>query len=370
MENNKTYCRMPFVGFQATHKDTRLCCATQAGTAMNGKEFWNSDYIKDVRDKMVKGQPVNDCQKCYNDEAAGKVSLRNHYNNRFKEFEHLQTPTVLDLDLSNLCNLQCVMCGPGRSSQWAKELGDKKVLTITKDKLEDICDISDNLRYMQIQGGEPSIMPEFEYFFNFLIEKDIAKNIEIDCISNLTNVNNKFYSLLENFKRVNLNASIDSHGSANDYIRYPSDFNKLEDNLKALAHKNLRINLQTTLQVLSMFNFYDFLNWISDMQSYFQDYQKDLGLNLSYVINHKHLDVRNAPKDLKDKMLGDIKKFTHKQKIKNNVKFNMELKNLEHNILVNEGETYTKQLIDYVNLLDQRRNIKITNFIPDFQKYF
>ena len=96
MENNKTYCRMPFVGFQATHKDTRLCCATQAGTAMNGEEFWNSDYIKDVRDKMVKGLPVNDCQKCYNDEAAGKVSLRNHYNNRFKEFEHLQTPTVLD----------------------------------------------------------------------------------------------------------------------------------------------------------------------------------------------------------------------------------------------------------------------------------
>jgi len=357
---------MPFVGFQATHKYTRLCCATKVNTNMIGSEFWKSDYIKDIRSKMLKGEPVADCQKCYDDEAAGKVSERNHYNSRFKDFTQAETPTVFDLDLSNLCNLQCVMCGPGRSSQWAKELGDRKVLTVSKDNLRDLCDISSNLRYLQIQGGEPSIMPEFETFFSFLIEKDLAKNIEIDCISNLTNVNNKFYSLLENFNRVNLNASIDSFGKANDYIRYPSNFRKLEDNLKALAHKNLGINLQITLQVLSMFNFYDFLNWISDMQSYFQDYQKDLGLNLSYVINHKHLDVRNAPMGLKDKMLGDIKKFTHRQKIKNNVKFNMELKNLEHNILVNEGKTHTKQLIDYVNQLDQRRNIQITNFIPDF----
>lgn len=370
MENNKSYCRMPFVGFQSTHKDTRLCCATKASTPMMSKDFWNSDYIKDVRSKMLKGEMVADCQKCYDDEAAGKVSERNHYNSRFKEFKQYDTPTVLDLDLSNLCNLQCVMCGPGRSSQWAKELGDKKVLTVTKEKLEDICAISHNLRYLQIQGGEPSIMPEFEYFFTFLTEKDLAKNIEIDCISNLTNVNNKFYSLLENFKRVNLNASIDSYGSANDYIRYPSNFEKIENNLKSLAHKNLRINLQITLQVLSMFNFYDFLNWVSDMQNYFEKYQKDLGLNLSYVVNHRHLDVRNAPTDLKQRMLGDIKKFTHKQKIKNNVKFNVELKNLEHNILVNDGDTYTKQLAEYVNQLDQRRNIQITNFIPDFKKYF
>ena len=371
VEKNKTYCKMPFVGFQLAHGGCRLCCGASGMDRYKlGKEFWSGPYLQEVREKMEKGETVSSCQKCYNDEALGKISLRNHYNARYKNLEQAETPTALDLDFGNLCNLQCIMCGPDRSSQWSKELGNKEILTTSKDKLDDICELSHNLKHLTVQGGEPSLMPELEYYFRYLKDKELIQNIEIDCISNLTNVNNKFYQLLEDFKSVDLNASIDAFGSVNDYIRYPSNFKKIEENLNELSERPLQVNLQITLQTLSMFNFYDFLVWVSDMHDNFKQKNKELGLNLSYVTNHQQLDIQNAPRKLKEKMQEDIKNFSKTRRIRNNLKFGLELKNLEKNLSRPQQHDCGEDLKSYINVLDKRRAIKVTNYIPDFYDYF
>ena len=234
--------------------------------------------------------------KRYEEEAQGKFSLRNHYNALYKDLELQETPTVMDLDFSNLCNLQCIMCGPDRSSQWAKELGDKTVLNIAHDKIHELSNISHNIKHITIQGGEPSIMPEFLQYFEYLEANDLISKIEIDCITNLTNTNNKFYDFLYKFKTVNLNASIDAYGLVNNYIRYPSKFEKIEENLISLADKNLQVNLQISLQVLSMYNFYAFLEWIEKMQGLYRVKNKKLGLNLSYVTGPTHFDIAKSSK--------------------------------------------------------------------------
>jgi len=361
---------MPFVGFQATHRTNRLCCISKPVNKKGIKEFWNSEYLKDVRSKMINGEKIPECENCYRAEAQGKVSLRNHYNSLYKDLKTEDVPSAMDLDFSNLCNLQCIMCGPDRSSQWAKELGDKRILTFPKEQIKELCDISDKIKHLTIQGGEPSIMSEFEYYFDYLQKKKLIGNIEIDCISNLTNVNNRFYNLLEDFKSANLNASIDAFGLTNDYIRYPSNFSKIEQNLLSLSKRTLQINLQITLQVLCMFNFIDFLEWISKMHSVFSKNNKKLGINLFYVNTPEHLNVINAPAMLKEKMLEDLLKFqSQKNKIKD-VKFHMELKNLTK--LISNKLTDHKnlnRLHDYIKEIDHRRNIKITNYIPNFYKY-
>ena len=318
---------------------------------------------------MIKGEEVSDCVNCYALEKEGKLSLRNHYNSVFKDTEIAETPTALDLDLSNLCNLQCIMCGPDRSSQWSKELGNKEILRTSKKELDEICSMSNKVEHINIQGGEPSLMPEFEYYFQYLKENKLINNIDLDCISNLTNINNKFYELLEDFKSVNLNVSIDSFDKANDYIRYPSHFYKIEENLLKLIEKDIQVNLQITLQVLSMFNFADFLEWINHVQTKFQEKNKILGLNLSYVSYPDYLSVQNAPRKLKEKIVKDIQNFTPNKGSKNSVKFTLELKNLQKTLLANHKDDNNEKLISYVNELDARRNIKITNYIKDFQNY-
>ena len=199
---------MPFVGFQATHRGNRLCCSAKKQITKNIKDFWNSDYLKNVRNKMLKGEKLDECSRCYDDESLGHISLRNHYNNRYKNFETKEFPTAMDLDVSNFCNLKCIMCSSSRSSQWAKEEGinvqKNGLSTITQEDLDNLCSISSKVKHINIQGGEPSIMPEFEYYFTYLKDNNLIQNIEIDCISNLTNTNTKFYKLLKCFKKVNI----------------------------------------------------------------------------------------------------------------------------------------------------------------------
>jgi molybdenum cofactor biosynthesis enzyme MoaA len=360
---------MPFVGMQASHRGNGLCCASNKRFRQPAKEFWEGKYIDEVRNKMIKGELVEDCTGCYNLESQGKISSRNHYNAVYKNLETGRTPTALDLDLSNLCNLQCVMCGPDRSSQWAKELGHKEITKTTKKELDEICALSSALKHLTIQGGEPSLMPEFEYYFEYLKDKKLIQNIHLDCISNLTNINSRFYQLLDDFKSVDLNVSIDSFGDANNYIRYPSNFEKIEKNLLALIDKDVQVNLQVTLQILSLYRFTDFLRWTTSIQTAFEEKNKVLGINLSYVSDPEFLSIQNAPKKLKQKFINDLKNYLPSKKTKNHIKFAIELKNLKNIILDTDNNNGDDRLLSYVNELDSRRGIKITNYIPDFYDY-
>ena len=51
--NNKTFCKMPFVGFQASHRGFRLCCASDMSDIKSAKDFWDSDYREQVKKKML-----------------------------------------------------------------------------------------------------------------------------------------------------------------------------------------------------------------------------------------------------------------------------------------------------------------------------
>jgi len=361
---------MPFIGMQATHRGNALCCSSQRRIKGSVKEFWQSDYLKDVRQKMLKGEPVPECNGCYKQEALDQMSLRQRYNNHFKDKTQKHYPQYLDLDFSNLCNLQCIMCNPGRSSQWSKELGEKLIKPIGKDSIDQILDMSENVEHILLQGGEPSIMPEFEYLLQSLVDKGLSKNITIDCISNLTNVKNKFYNLLESFKKVDIDVSVDAYGLQNDYIRFPSKFKTIEKNLNELSEKSYQVNLGITIQVLSMFRFYDFLSWISKMQKIFENKRKKLGLNMWFVNDPAMLDIHTAPNRLKEHFVNQITLFKKEHNTNFDTKFSLSLRTLEKTLVKQHKKENIQGTIDYIETLDQRRSIKITNFIPEFYDFF
>lgn len=372
--HNKTYCKFPFNGFQVNARGNRLCCASSYKFSQNKPtEFWQGQYLKEVREKMSTGKELTECNTCYKAEKVNSLSLRQHYNSIFKEHDTEELPTVADLDFSNLCNLKCIMCNADRSSQWAKDIGKNTetngVVSMSKDKIDDLYSISNNLRHLQIQGGEPSLIPEFLYYFDLLKKNGTISNITLDCITNLTNINNRFYEILNNFKQVNIDVSIDAFDLSNDYIRYPSKFNKIEENLIKMSESKHQINLQISLQTLSMYNFYDFLVWINKMVKIFKDNNKKLGLNLSRVLFPTMLNPDLAPVKLKNKFIEDLKKFINEHKSIFDLKFNIEIHNLIKNLCNNEKNDQDNLLI-FIKDIDQKRNIKITDYIPTFYDYF
>ena len=43
-------------------------------------EFWNSEYMQDVRKQMLTGEQVSECEACYKNERLGIKSLREEAN--------------------------------------------------------------------------------------------------------------------------------------------------------------------------------------------------------------------------------------------------------------------------------------------------
>ena len=289
----------------------RYCCATTQNILdkkgnrwhINNnslQDAWNSDEIKKTRLKMIKGEPVSACVKCVEQENRGYQSMRDERNmedniSRTSEDGSVKHhPTSMELHLGNVCNLKCKMCGQQYSNQIGKELleigkkdpeflkwvtkqsGNVNIWTnnlgveykwfrnpkIKKKLFDYICE---HINDIVIIGGEPTVIPEFWELFSYLDQHDRLKDLTITLTTNLTNINPRMVNWLPKLKSWTIWASVDGLGERTEYIRYPSNFNKVCENLnfykKALESNNGTIILSPAIQLLNIDQLDDIIKW-------------------------------------------------------------------------------------------------------------
>jgi organic radical activating enzyme len=320
-------------------------------------------------DKIVKG-----CETCFENEDNNLSSKRIEY----KVYDNLKTkknPKIIELDLSNFCNLKCIMCDANRSSQWAKTLNFNGISKTPKQFIEAIGALSNDLEQLIIQGGEPSIMKEYELYFEILEKKNIISNVHISVITNLTNINTKFYGLLKKFKSVNLSVSIDAYGKINDYIRWPSKFKKIDSNLLQICknkdYQNIStINIMNTINILSLFDYSSFLEWAYRMEKICNENNKVFQIYNAPVNSPSFLDPIIAPIKLKEKFITDLKTFFKQNNLGQRQRFRSNItlyaRYLKNSTISNEKMSRFRNEIDN---MDKERNTNISKFIPNFHQY-
>ena len=289
----------------------RYCCATmenlkdKKGNRLHinndsMEKAWNSEDIRQARLKMIKGESVPGCVKCVEQEERGYKSMRDtgemeqNISATDKDGSVAQLPRSMELHLGNLCNLKCKMCGQQYSNQIGKELleigkaepdfvkwitkesGNVNIWTNNlsveyawfqnskiKKKLFDY--ITNNITDMVLIGGEPTVIPEFWELLAHLEEHDRLKDMTMTLTTNLTNVNPKMTDWLPKLKHWAVWASVDGLGSRTEYIRYPSNFKKVCDNLNfykgLLVHDNGDIVLSPAIQLLNIDQLDEILQW-------------------------------------------------------------------------------------------------------------
>lgn len=368
---NKTYCNIIKKGLFVSHRGVSLCCINPDKHQIKPSEFWNGSVRQTALANMEQENKIKGCDVCYNNEDKKTPSSRIFYMT-YKDVECKDLPTMLDLDFSNFCNLKCVMCNPARSSEWAKDIG-QPISSISKELIDDLFSISDEVTEITIQGGEPSIMKEYEYYFDLLDSKNIIKNINLQVITNATNINNKFYTLLEKFKSVRLSVSIDAFGKANDYIRWPSHFEQIEKNLiKMTDLKNtVRVEILNSLNILSLFNYKDFLLWCKKIENIYNQKKKYFGIVPMKVVDPIKYSPFVAPTALKEKFINDVNEFLAKDNLKENSNFKTEILMISNRLRnSNKNDIAIEKLKNTIKQLDIQRSSKITEYIPNFYNYF
>lgn len=354
-----------------SHQGISLCCVNHDKYKnIKPSEFWSGDVRKDALANMDAEKDVKGCDGCYKTESKKMPSSRT-FANSYNALPVQKFPTMLDLDFSNFCNLKCVMCNSTRSSEWAKDKG-LTISVLSRDMIDDLAKISSDLQHLTIQGGEPTIMKEYEYYFTLLKQMNVTKNIDLQMITNATNVNKKFYDLLSDFKSVRLSISIDAYGPANDYIRWPSKFTQIEKNLIQISKlsKNINVELLNSLNILSMFNYYDFLTWCKKIENEFESRGKKFKIVPMKVQTPTKYSPFFAPSKLKEKFTNDVKKFMKGKNLTHNSHWKLETMLILKQInTASMNETSMSSLKETIIDLDHKRNKNITDYIPDIYEY-
>lgn len=360
---NRFSCNWIDKGLFVSHNGVGMCCEQSIKPHILPTEFWLGQQRKQAQTSVKNNLQVKGCDICYNKEKLKTPSSR-IFSKKYSTIPIKRNPAILDLDLSNLCNLKCVMCNSQRSSQWAGSVNE-----VSNDVIEDLIKISDEVKILTIQGGEPTVMEQYKHYFELLKEKGFIKNIHLQIITNATNTNEKFYNLINEFKSVQLSVSVDAYGKANDYIRWPSKFDSIERNIKNMTdlNNNVRVEILNSINMLSMFNYNLFLEWCKDLQNYYESKNRYFGLVPMKVITPVRFSPFSAPKKLKENFSKQITDFFTRDSLTHNPNSKTDLQILVKSIVTSpENKDAISQLLTSIEYFDNDRGSDIRDYIPNF----
>jgi organic radical activating enzyme len=425
---SKTFCPLPWIHLATRpNGDVRVCCTANAsgagevddksaglitdnGVKMNLRDYtveqvWNSSFMKNTRLDMINGRVPDSCKKCFVEESNGIMSKRQWETQVWEQ--RLDIDSIVkqtsndgslplnvpyfDLRLGNVCQLKCIMCSPHDSSSWIKDwklqYPKYKTIELKEDQiwnskydylwyqkstfLETMKDQVNNIRELYFAGGEPLLIPEHYKILEFMVESGQSKNCILRYNSNGVDLPDRLFNLWKHFKLVKFNFSIDALEDKNNYIRYPSNWNTIVENLHKLDNTsdNIVVNIATAVQLLNVTTISDFAKW--KIGKKFKKINKlpygggVIGTHLVYFPSY--LSIRVLPLHIKQLAKSNIEKFIEEQKT--DIDFNLHpfgKKRWEGIISYMMQEDWSIKLpstIEYLESCDQTRN-------TDFRKTF
>jgi organic radical activating enzyme len=323
LTGSPSFCVLPWIHLATRpNGDMRICCVANASGADSGDytvglvkmedgqpanfshnlptEAFNNDYMKSVRRTMLAGEVPASCSKCFKEEQEGIASKRIWETGTWHLQEQIDIKELiaeteedgsvpynlkyLDLRLGHTCNLKCIMCSPHDSSMWVPE--HKKVFPIFQSSLikkqmdwkanefnnywhenpefwQQIYEQIPNIKQLYFAGGEPLLIKEHKIFLQEIIRRGYADKISLRYNTNGILVNEEIIAIWEQFKKVKVGISLDAIGDRVNYIRYPTDWKVVEENLWRLENTSdkIRTNIALAVQILNIKHVPDFIKW-------------------------------------------------------------------------------------------------------------
>jgi sulfatase maturation enzyme AslB (radical SAM superfamily) len=266
VSNSGVFCNTPWYELHIYWDGSLGICCQEAHKLYTGadyniatmtiQEWFNSEPVRDFRQRILKDSRLSECSRCYTEEDSGGVSRRQRANQKSviftQAFQHsfeqspgrkhfedsgvaATQPIDIHIDLGNFCNLACKMCNAQASSRIAAQevkwgitssqqfLGsdwtrDTAVWNNFKQQLLNIPGLN-NVHFM---GGETLLTDRLEDLVDTLIEHQRFET----CFSFVTNgtvFRPDLMIKLAKFRRVGIEISIETVDDHNAYQRQGTD---------------------------------------------------------------------------------------------------------------------------------------------------
>lgn len=354
MDKSSTYCVMPHLGMALQNESDFCCCNINKASWQDTKREAMHVYTHPVKlaykshtRKMIAaaldhGIQHPSCQACWDAESISNKSMRQVFNETFADFESLpDQPRVLIIKPGNTCNYACRMCNPVTSSNWysdgyelekvnltssswySEERPPGQVAALTfneytrtfetirnsfnKDNTEfwDTLKVwIENLRFIDIYGGEPFLIPAMFDLLEHGVEIGASKNIDVNVHTNASIFKPRYLEILGQYKKVQFRVSIDSLDPAQlEYIRHKAEFDLVMETSKKFAeivkqYPSIDMGVTTTITPFNVF-------YIDKIQEELKEI-----FNLPIVTNivtTPEYDVRHLPIPVKQYLIDNTK---------------------------------------------------------------
>jgi organic radical activating enzyme len=356
LPNKKIFCNTPWYEFHIYWDGSFGICCQEAHKLHNNDQhynianmtimqWFNSEPVRQFRQKIMSDQPSGACHTCYVEESHGANSRRlksnqksviftrqafedsfvqspvyDHFVHSANNQGHTRTyPIDIHIDLGNFCNLACKMCNAKASStiasqhvRWGidqdrKYLGtdwtaNDTVWNTFKQQLIEIPQLN-NLHFM---GGETLLTPRFENLVDWLIEHQ-RFDLSLSFVTNGTVFNPSLIEKLLNFRRVGIEVSMETVTTHNSYIRQGTDTSLVLANIdRYLSYANnssITVTIRTAPSLLSVGRYVSILNYALEHK---------LIIKSNLCIEPNFLRIENLPHAIKQQYLHNLKEFLSK----------------------------------------------------------
>jgi len=273
------------------------------------------------RQLMLQGQwPTGGCEYCQKIEQAGGVSDR-MFHLQIPGYTPVEletnsvavevSPRIVEVYLDNVCNMSCIYCWDGFSSQIQQEnlqhgrFEQKNVVIDNRaNKIDNLSELTDrfwdwlrnngsNLRRLNILGGEPLYQAQLETCFEIL-ENHYWPELEFNIVSNLMVKDTHFKKIINRIqklvdekrnKRFDLTVSIDCFGPEQEYVRHGLDLGQWRRNFEYVVDQEwIYLNFNQTITNLTIKTMPDLLQYINTLREATPD--REINQHFSVVVGH------------------------------------------------------------------------------------
>lgn len=320
------------------------------------KEIFNHESLKALRKKMLDGEKIEGCQKCYDQDRSGHPSLRAHLNHFYplKENSLNATPSMIktmEIFLGDVCNLKCVMCHPNLSSSWREDfekLGKKMNPRFHYNpKIEQVMSSLSSLEELKFVGGEPLLAEGRESILKAIPVAN-RKAISLDYNTNATIIPSEtLIDLWSQFKSITIWLSIDGLGKINEFVRYPAKW----DNVQGVTH--FFVSLREKLPNISLKLIFTANPYNIEFAPELEVWMDKSGIGqfvFNPVMDPDFLSPLNLPQEYKTRVIEKLKGSTEK------------MARIAHYLESNDKE-YDAQLAKYTRDICHVRSIKSEDYL-------
>lgn len=224
------------------------------------------------------------------------------------------SPRIVEVYLDNVCNMSCIYCWDGFSSQIQQENSrhgrfeqQNVVIDNRVNKVNNLSELTDKfwtwltdngstLRRLNILGGEPLYQPQLETCFKIL-ENHHWPELEFNIVSNLMVKDAHFRKVIDRIqklvdekriKRFDLTVSIDCFGPEQEYVRYGLNLDQWQRNFEYVVDRPwIYLNFNQTITSLTIKTMPDLLQYINTLR--LNAPQREINQHFSTVFGHDYL---------------------------------------------------------------------------------